>query len=347
MPGSLNARPRRGSLDWNRPITFRPGCRAAAERKAAAFDGERLSSGVTPATANGPFPRAESFHSDSEANWPERRPTYGATKVTNRLTFPLVASASAAAEANELCSPGKVLATSAPASPARRCRSRFSLRLYCAWETSASATVTARPTTRASTGSQSGDRLASVSRPSMTRRSDAPVNARLRGDQIDRDAVQDGVARERIDKRLVGERVAVRARMPRGHTHSHAVQIVPPAVRDAHHPGHDFLSDLDLDLDRPHARGHPRPLPVHKVPPAGVVRVDVHGAALLAPDQRLEVVHPRVVRAQLATADEHRLIGRRAIEGRPETWDVGGNRLGGELDTTAGRTRHLRNPLRQ
>ena len=74
-----------------------------------------------------------------------------------------------------------------------------------------------------------------------------------------------------------------------------------------------------------------------------VVGVHVHGAARLPPDERLQVVHPGVVRAQLPAADQDqaRAVGAAGLQSRAQPLDVGHDRLGRQLHAPAGRTQDV------
>ena len=85
---------------------------------------------------------------------------------------------------------------------------------------------------------------------------------------------------------------------------SRARLVVAPAVRDRDDAGHDVVGHLDRDLDRARARAHAAGLAVDQPEALGVVGVDVGGAALWPADEHRQVVHPRVVGAQVAAADE-------------------------------------------
>ncbi len=69
-------------------------------------------------------------------------------------------------------------------------------------------------------------------------------------------------------------------------------------------PGMIVVGHLDRRLERAGGRAHARAAAVGEAEPLGVVRVHVERAALLALHERRQVVHPRVVRAQLAAADQ-------------------------------------------
>jgi hypothetical protein len=73
----------------------------------------------------------------------------------------------------------------------------------------------------------------------------------------------------------------------------------------------------------------------------GVVGVHLDRAAVLALHQRGQVVHPRVVRAQLAAADQHHVavavLGKRGLEPR----DVRDDRIRRKLDLARGRAQDI------
>src|SRR6266508_1139587 len=71
------------------------------------------------------------------------------------------------------------------------------------------------------------------------------------GGQLDRNAVEHGGARQRIHTQVVGEPVGVDAGVLARDGQLHAGQVVPPAVRDAHHAGGDVVADLDGQLHPP------------------------------------------------------------------------------------------------
>src|SRR3954451_20906608 len=75
----------------------------------------------------------------------------------------------------------------------------------------------------------------------------------------------------------------------------------------------------------------------------GVLGVDVQRAALLALHERWQVVHPRVVRTQLAAADQqHLAVGRTLnLESSLKPSEIGLDRLGRQLDRAGGGAQHL------
>ena len=106
-------------------------------------------------------------------------------------------------------------------------------------------------------------------------------------------------------------------------------------------PVADRVGHLDRRLDRAGLGREPRALPVDQAEPVGVGGVHVHGAAVLALHERPQVVHPGVVRAQLAAADQHEVAVAASLERRAQPLDVGDDRLGRELDLARRRAQHL------
>ena len=129
---------------------------------------------------------------------------------------------------------------------------------------------------------------------------------------VDGDAVQHRRARQRVERLVVGEHVAVHPGTLGGDPQSGAGLTVAPAVRQA-------------DDARADARRSPRParrparprLVTRASPPSasprrrGVVGMHLQRAARLALHQHLDVVHPRVVAAQVPATDEHQRPRRR------------------------------------
>ena len=146
---------------------------------------------------------------------------------------------------------------------------------------------------------------------------------------LDRDAVEHGVAGER--RRRSGSSASrlrvharVRARRPPSRTPSTSwpqpcgIETTPGMMRVGH---------LDRHLDLAGARAHAGARAVGEAEPLRVVRVHVRGAAVRALHERREVVHPRVVGAQLAAADQHHLaVAVRAQRGA-QPRHVGDDRL--------------------
>ncbi len=82
--------------------------------------------------------------------------------------------------------------------------------------------------------------------------------------------------------------------------------VVAPAVREAARRPGITVSVTSTRADRaPGARAQLGRLAVGQSEAVGVVGVDLERAALRALDEHRQVVHPRVVGAQLAAADEH------------------------------------------
>ncbi len=116
--------------------------------------GDAASFGGTPATATGPLSSAPTFHSDSDMNCPGLVPTRVATSRWNRCTLPSVELACSTAAASAASVAGSDSASNDAASRTRRLSRRFSFETYWECETSASATVTSRPTTSVAAGGQ-------------------------------------------------------------------------------------------------------------------------------------------------------------------------------------------------
>src|SRR5919108_604176 len=76
----------------------------------------------------------------------------------------------------------------------------------------------------------------------------------------------------------------------------------------------------------------------------GIVGVHERRAARLAAHERRQVVHPRVVAAQLSPPDERHRAVDRFRQRRVEALDVGDERFGRELDLAAGGAQHLGHP---
>ena len=77
-------------------------------------------------------------------------------------------------------------------------------------------------------------------------------------------------------------------------------------------------------------------LAVPKAVALGVERIDERRAAILALDEGVQVVHPRVVRAELAAADQDHLRARAVpgslVEALAKPRHVSHDRLGRQLD---------------
>ena len=108
------------------------------------------------------------------------------------------------------------------------------------------------------------------------------------------------------------------------------------------HAGHDRVGDLHRRLDRAGRASVTRGRAPSSSPSRSASSgCTCSGAALLAPHQRLEVVHPGVVRAQLAAADQHHARPFGAAERRAQPRHVGHDRLGRQLDPARRRAQHL------
>ena len=150
---------------------------------------------------------------------------------------------------------------------------------------------------------------------------DTPMQQTLRwsgGGELDGDAVEHRGAGEGVDGVVVGEQVGVDPGVAGGDVEVGARQVVAPAVGQAD----DARADRARS-PRPGTTTAPTRLVTLAWPPStrpggdGVVGVDVEHATRLALDEHLDVVHPRVVRAQVAAADEHEAVGERCAAPRP------------------------------
>ena len=153
-----------------------------------------------------------------------------------------------------------------------------------------------------STGVESGGERSGRGQPAATGTALRPQR-RDRRDR-DRDPVEHGVARERVEQVLVGEDVRVRARRGRRRRQRDAGRAVAPAVRDGHDAGMT-ASVTSTGTSTAPAReltraSAPSARPERPRRRGGRAAVQRAGPA----DQQREVVHPGVVRAQVAPADE-------------------------------------------
>src|SRR5262249_57547968 len=74
---------------------------------------------------------------------------------------------------------------------------------------------------------------------------------------------------------------------------------------------------------------------------AGMVGVQQEGGALGAADEVVDIVHPGVVRAQVAPADQDQAV-RLPFQRSAQTRDVGDDRFGRQLDGARLRAQYLR-----
>ena len=125
-----------------------------------------------------------------------------------------------------------------------------------------------------------------------------------------------------------------------GDTHPGARFGVAPAVRQRHHPGPDRLGDLHRYLELAAGPGDQRD--VLHAQPGGVVGMDLQRAAVGAAGQRLQVVHPAVVRAQVTSSDQQEAgLG---TERGMQPSNVVEDDVGRQFDCARRSSKHLRNP---
>ena len=123
-----------------------------------------------------------------------------------------------------------------------------------------------------------------------------------------------------------------------------AGDVVAPAVRDRDDAGHDVVGHLDRHLDLARARAA-RARARRRRARGGRRRRGARArcSACLPLTSVRQVVHPRVVRAQVAAADEHhRAVGAARRASACRRGDVGDERLGRELDLAARRAQRAR-----
>ena len=122
----------------------------------------------------------------------------------------------------------------------------------------------------------------------------------------DRDAVEDGGARQRVELTAVVELVDVDAGLVGGHSLAGAATVVTPAVRQRN----DAASHAWRQFDRRHQIAA-RTLDggvVGQPELGGVVRMDLQRAAVRSAREGRQVVHPAVVRAQVPATDEDEAV---------------------------------------
>ena len=120
--------------------------------------------------------------------------------------------------------------------------------------------------------------------------------------------------------------------------HPCGIETTPGMISSVTSTGTSIAPDADVDR-RVLAVGQPEPL--------RVVGVHVQRAALLALHERRQVVHPRVVRAQLAPADQDEAAVPLTLHDGPQAFDVADDRLGSQLDLPRRRAQHVGQPRRQ
>ncbi|MDV7390433.1 hypothetical protein RZS08_03725, partial [Arthrospira platensis SPKY1] len=71
-----------------------------------------------------------------------------------------------------------------------------------------------------------------------------------------RNAIEHGVARQRIHPTLIGQIVGTDASMADGRLLAHALPMMAPTMRNADHPGHDILGDFHRQMHLADPRSH-------------------------------------------------------------------------------------------
>ena len=120
-----------------------------------------------------------------------------------------------------------------------------------------------------------------------------------------------------------------------------SLAVVTPPVRQADDPRHDVGRHLDRRLHRAHARRHAGRAGRPEAAAARVVGVHEQRAAVAALHQAKAVVHPAVVRAQVAPADQPQPVVRRDRR-RTQPLEVAHEALGREPDAPVARVEPLR-----
>ncbi len=127
-----------------------------------------------------------------------------------------------------------------------------------------------------------------------------------RGDR-NGDPVEHRRARHRVDLRGDREGVRVHSRSFARDRQAEALPDMSVSVGQADDPTHDVVADLYGNDDLSPARTHTGGRAVGQASCSGVVRMDEQCAPSLALHQPRQVVHPGVVAAQLAAADQEKV----------------------------------------
>ena len=160
---------------------------------------------------------------------------------------------------------------------------------------------------------------------------------------LDRDAVEDGVAAHRVEHELVG-----RARSCSSPAWAAAVAIALPAASWPHPCGIETTPRITASVTSTGTATSPvRPLTRAGSPSVRPSRAASSGWTCsvhcsLPAHEQVEVVHPRVVGAQLAAADEHHPAVGAARERGAQPLDVGDDLRRRQLDLAARRAQDLR-----
>src|SRR3954447_9833773 len=124
----------------------------------------------------------------------------------------------------------------------------------------------------------------------------------------DRHRVERGVTDHDVDDRGIGDVVDARARLLCRQAPTDPGARVAEAVWNRDHARADLVADLERQLDRADAGDDAHTVAGVEAARTGVLRVQQRGAAVGALHQPRAVVHPRVVAAQLAAADERQVV---------------------------------------
>src|SRR5579884_4226526 len=151
------------------------------------------------------------------------------------------------------------------------------------------------------------------------------------GHDLDRDPVDDRVARDRVDEPAGREMVVVDARVLGRDRLARTGPVVAPAVGQAHDTEHHLVAHLDGDLDAAGLGRDTREGAVDEPQARSVVRVDEERAAVLALHEHADVVEPRVLGADLPTTHEHETVTR-PFETRAQPGGVVGDVARRDLD---------------
>ncbi len=120
-----------------------------------------------------------------------------------------------------------------------------------------------------------------------------------------------------------------------------SVHVVAPAVGQAHHTGHDVTRHLDGDVDPSRLGADGGHLAVADAECGRITGVDLEHTPLLPLGESGDVVHPRVVRSQVAATDEQHAVAAPLPHERLQRRESVQDRFGGEFDTLVGRAQQL------
>ena len=133
------------------------------------------------------------------------------------------------------------------------------------------------------------------------------VSAGLDGVDGDGDSIQDRIPGKWVHGVTIGEYVAVHSGLIPRDSEPCSVHPVPPAVRQADNTRHDFLGDMDGNLEFTGFGGYVRSFAFLQVVVFSIHGIDVEEAALAARRQTFEIVHPGIVGSDISSADQQDL----------------------------------------